>query len=584
MKKNNYIQDKSLKTFFIASVLVSIVSRINTLIDGLIVSNLLSPDAISAIGVTVPVFSLLYLFAGVIGSGAALVVVKVIGSQNYRDVKRLFTVSLITAVAVNMLLPLILLGFTDDIAELLTDEERLLPLIKDYLPATFWGTMIVVVQMLLLMFVKMTGKPGVVARAVMVEFVCNIALDFIFVKFLNLGMAGAAWATNLSCLISVLYMVPFIVSKDSMLKIVRPERIWYFPALKNIVVNGLPAAVSSISMAVLTVVLNTLILKAQGADGIFILTMSMQMMMICMLVLEGMGEAIKGIGGVMLGEKDIDSYRNLVSGILKKVVIAVAVITVILMIRPQLLARVFGCNDEMLEMVASPLRVMCLMYLPLSIVIILSCSFLLQGYKTLSSVMMVLLMLCILLPVWIASVHYPEYLWYSIPLGLWILLGVTVLCSFIISRKDRTLHWFTLVSVLPNDPNLSISVDYNREAVQKALDEVHLFLDICDLDSSVYYKIDSCIEELTYNLINMTENTGKKGSFDLRVMDDGHRIMIVVKDDGKPYNPVVKYNTDGELSAEEANLALVILNAMCPDINYKYMNGINCVYLNFEYA
>lgn len=164
------------------------------------------------------------------------------------------------------------------------------------------------------------------------------------------------------------------------------------------------------------------------------------------------------------------------------------------------------------------------------------------------------------------------------------MLLVVVCCSFFISRRHRDLHWCTLISKYPNAPCVSMSVNYDIPSVKEALDRIHIFLDICELNESLYYKVDSCLDELTGNLISMTENTGKKGSFDLRVVDDGKKITIIMKDDGKPYSPIVKYNAAEGSSIEDANLALVILNAFCPDLSYEYMNGINCVYMNFNYT
>lgn len=38
----------------------------------------------------------------------------------------------------------------------------------------------------------------------------------------------------------------------------------------------------------------------------------------------------------------------------------------------------------------------------------------------------------------------PDYLWYSIPLGLWILFLITIGGVWLISRKEYNLHWLFL--------------------------------------------------------------------------------------------------------------------------------------------
>lgn len=584
MSKNDYIQNKSLKTFFIASVLISVINQVNTMVDGIIVSHFVSPDALSTIGLATPILSVLYMLAGMISTGASILVTKEIGMQNYTKVAQLFTSSILSAAVVTAMMSIVLYGFSDDLTMLLTEDERLLGMLQSYTSAAIIGSVVLAVQVIMLMFVKQAGRPELVTKAVVVECVINIILDVVFVGGLSMGIAGAAWASTFACLLSVMFLVPFLLREDSVIKWVSPKLSWVMQESKEAFVNGIPSAVGTIAFAVFASGLNMLVLNAQGANGLFVLSVSVQMLMLCLLVLGGASGAITGIGGVMLGEYDIDGYRSLVVGILKKCALALAVFTVIFMISPELFARTFGATDEMLPVVCPSLRVFSLSILPIGVVSILSGTYLLQGHRVLASVIEVLSLVCILPPVWITSVYCPEYLWHALPFGYWLLVVIMLCCTFAISRHDKTLHWFTLISKLPNNPSVSLSVNYDTDSVQQTIDQIHVFLDVCELDSSVYYKIDSCLEEVTYNLIDMTQNTGKTGSFDIRVVDTGKKILITVKDDGKPYNPILKYNDGEEHAVEDANLALVMINALCPDINYKYMNGINCVYMNFSYA
>ena len=76
--------------------------------------------------------------------------------------------------------------------------------------------------------------------------------------------------------------------------------------------------------------------------------------------------------------------------------------------------------------------------------------------------------------------------------------------------------------------------------------------------------MNGCDEALAGNILSMAGNTGMKGWFDIRATDCGDKLVITMKYDGKPYNPTQA------------------LNAFCSELNYKYLNGINCVYMNFH--
>ena len=72
-KRNGYLISKALHTFMWASILSSVAQLLSTLIDAIVVSNLIGPDAISAVNVSVPVLSLVSCFGILLGVGGSIV-------------------------------------------------------------------------------------------------------------------------------------------------------------------------------------------------------------------------------------------------------------------------------------------------------------------------------------------------------------------------------------------------------------------------------------------------------------------------------------------------------------------------------
>ena len=92
--RNSYIINHSLQVYLIAAILTSIIGQVNTTIDGIIVSNTLSADAISTIMLSSPILSVSSLLGSIIISGAVLLFAPAIGNQQYRQANRIFTLSL----------------------------------------------------------------------------------------------------------------------------------------------------------------------------------------------------------------------------------------------------------------------------------------------------------------------------------------------------------------------------------------------------------------------------------------------------------------------------------------------------------
>ena len=95
-KRNGYLISKALHTFMWASILSSVAQLLSTLVDAVVVSNLIGPDAISAVNVSVPVLSLVGCFGILLGVGESIVAAKAMGHRNMEEANRVFSVSLKT--------------------------------------------------------------------------------------------------------------------------------------------------------------------------------------------------------------------------------------------------------------------------------------------------------------------------------------------------------------------------------------------------------------------------------------------------------------------------------------------------------
>lgn len=93
-KRNGYLISKALHTFMWASILSSVAQLLSILIDAIVVSNLIGPDAISAVNVSVPVLPLVGCLGALIGVGGSIVAAKAMGLRNMEETNRVFSVSL----------------------------------------------------------------------------------------------------------------------------------------------------------------------------------------------------------------------------------------------------------------------------------------------------------------------------------------------------------------------------------------------------------------------------------------------------------------------------------------------------------
>ena len=568
--RNSYIINHSLQVYLIAAILTSIIGQVNTTIDGIIVSNTLSADAISAIMLASPILIVSSLLGSIIFSGAGLLFAPAIGNQQYRQANRILTLSLVSVLVFNGLIAATLCIWTDPVARFLTDDDRLLPYLIDYLPVSFIGSVVTLLAMSLGQFIEISGRPRLVTKAMVILSSANILLDLLLVVYFQLGMKGAAIASALSSVAAFLSYIPYLTKQPQPFRFDLPLSAESLKLEGTCLLRGLPDAIGTVSVAVLLLGLNAIVIHIQGADGMFILSVCIQIFSIGMLVIGGAGDAITGIGGKLYGERDWNGMKRLFDSIFKKVLGGAALITLLIFFFPSLLARLFGADEDLLAVSDQPLRLFSLVLIPLAVTLMLVNIFLITNRGKLASLLMVSLVVCILLPFLACSYWYPSNIWVAFPIGMWLLMFISLAIPYSLSKHKVAIHKIYLISTVGN-------LDVNSK-----LNDLLFYVRIFDIGEERMTKVQHVLEEIMFHLYDMGKKEQKQGSFDVSVIDQPERFSIIIKDVGKAYNPLVSYQPGEHDVIDEEQIGIAIVQGLCDEINYKYANGLNCLYLNIK--
>lgn len=131
-----------------------------------------------------------------------------------------------------------------------------------------------------------------------------------------------------------------------------------------------------------------------------------------------------------------------------------------------------------------------------------------------------------------------------------------------------------------NNPAVSFSVPYTTEGAQQFLTQVRPFVEACELPDGM--AVDMALEELVYEIVETNSDRRPDETFDVRIIDKEAVFTVVLKSKGPLRNPIYKYSDSDVMNIEDHNLRRAILSRVCKNISHKYMNGINCIYLNYH--
>ncbi len=582
MQHNEYVLKNMFGSFFLATVLSALMRQLGGITDSIVVTHLVSPDSLSVVRVWQPVASCMFIIIGMMSAGASFLSARGIGAQNYDKVNRLFNNHLYYVVFSTLAVIALVLPFLDTVAGMLTTDGRLLPMLKPYIHADMFAIFVAAVCGVPASYVIINGSPQLITRRIIISQVLNVGFDLLLCGAFDMGMAGASLATAISNLLAFTSLTGYMRRNSKIFSLRRPEKVCSIRQYRECFAIGLPMLISALLSPVLAFIMNSLVIEKLGADGMYFFTIYFQINSICMLALSGSNTAITDIGGILLGEEDYDSFRLLTRRIFRTLIPLMAALSLLIFLFPDLLVRLYGADDSLTVQCYTPLRLMSISFLPNALSMTLSMLYFVQGHQKLCRLTEVVTNLGYIAIIAVMGLYTPRLIWYILPVASWLLLLVMVAMAYVVHRRNRLYAWPTLENTVPSNPAVTSSVPYTDEGVKAFLTQVHPFLKICELPDGLALEI--ALEELLYEIVetHQPSSSRENETFDVRIIDKEKELTVVVKSKGPLLNPVYKY-TDAELmDIDEGNLRRAILSRLCQNINHKYMNGINCIYLNYH--
>lgn len=359
---------KNLLRFSMPIVLANLLMTLYSIIDTLIVGRYLGSEGISAVTTGSQFFFLLTLIGNGVANGAQIVISQVKGANSNKDLKEiigtLLTVSTILA-AVMTVLGIVLynpaLGMLNTPLEVWDDAGEYMQITSLSMIPLFLATSISAA----LRGMGDSTRPLIFTA---LAAVMNVFLDILFVGPLNMGVAGAAWATLFSIILqggsSVLYL--FMKRKsfvfDFKLKSFAIKKRW----LKELARMGIPQIIQSsavqLSMTLVTSLVNSFGVVASATVGV-----GSKVFNLFNLPSGSIGTAASSMAGQAVGAGKLDRVKECVKSSLILNLAIFAVCAIIMAAIPETLISIFDNDPEVIKLGAQYLRIQILQLFGVSV-------------------------------------------------------------------------------------------------------------------------------------------------------------------------------------------------------------------------
>lgn len=585
-----YIVKHAFRHFLPAAILTGIIMQLRIITDGIIVSHLVGPDALSAINLYMPLEEAIYALLSIIALGASFLGAEQMGCQNYKRASHYFTVSLAgSGILVAAVVALSLLFFQPLVSVLAGSQESLVrEYLASYLLYMLPTFLVMAPNNILRYFINIDGKPRLVTVSILTSFVLNPVLDIVLIRYAGAGVAGAAIATFVSDLAGLAVLVVCSSGNRRTFRLRMPaDRMNVFRAS---VMSGIPLAASMFLLAILDWALNRIVFHFRGESGLYIWAVLMQVMSLCEMVIEGVSEMNQAIGGTMLGACDFQSFHAFLKRTQRFVVITLGAITVLLLAVPQSLFFLFGAGDDpsLNAEGCRCLRIVSVFLLPYFLVTFYENIHALVGRGRMALLFEVLQAGMMAAFPFVAGLIVPGHFWWAFPLLGTLLFGLQMWVGLRIQRRTRNVVAPFLTEVFPVDVEAGFDVTYDRASIDETMEKIQTLASILELPDGKEMRMVICCEELMNNLLARKQSEESLfGAFDIRVVDKPDLTQITFRAAGKPFNPITRFDEEAFvrfLSDEPVDLELEMVNKLCDHISHKYMFGVNFTWLDFKKA
>ena len=355
-KENLALDGKIVPTFFrylIPSMLSLIAMTSASLVDGIFVGNYVGITALGAVNLTIPVTALLFGFTMMLSIGGSVRAGKYLGEKNYTAASSIFSKTLIAVTVYGVLAISLGLYFELELFAALGAKEGLFPLMSEYYRVILPFVLAEFIMIVMYFFIRLDGFPNLVAIAITVGSLVNIALDYLFIGVLGFGLRGAAFATGISQVLPILVMMVYFISPDRTMKFNMKQKNWR--EVFQAAYNGISEFINEISGGVIVLIFNWMLLQRFGVMGVAAITVVNYVLMLGFMMFFSISDTIEVMVSQNYGARN--SLRMV--AFLKTACISIFVLSsifiIIVLSFGEVLISIFVSGEDSKEMIAMSL-------------------------------------------------------------------------------------------------------------------------------------------------------------------------------------------------------------------------------------
>lgn len=572
LKRNGTLLGKKFNEYLLPTILSAMSILLASFVDGIIVSKLINPDALSAVNLAEPIILFFQALFFLFGIGGLISISRALGERDSRKANSLFTLAVVGAVIVSVVVTVVGSVFKDGIVSLICNEQKLTRMVSEYAQYSIYGSSLIIIVPTFVFLMRVDGMPKFSSAVLIVSNAVNLVMDIVYIKVFDMGIKGAALATVTGYAVgSIMVLYYLCIYKKRTLRFIKPGA----KEIKNIAelcASGISSVLNTVLLFVKAILLNRIVISAGGADAISVFSVCNFLLTFISMFVSGGADTMTPIISMLGGEKD---YKG-ISIILRKTFVFVlcccTVVIAFICIFPETVLAIFSVKSESMLAIGVPaVRIFSLSLIGMGISYIMMNYFQSVKHKSLSVMITLLRGLVITVPQAFAmsKLFGVTGIWWSLVLSEMLTAAAAFIVSFIIYRtkKEKYSSLFLFEKASDNSAVFDVSLEAQKADAVRVSESISTFC-LENLVDEQKAKYAGLLAEETVEHIRRF-NTEKTPQIDLfcKVLDD--RVILSVRDNGAIFDPA---NVD-DGTEEFSNLKMI--NDVADNVDYTRVIGLN---------
>ena len=333
------------------AIAAQIVNLLYNMVDRIYIGHIPGTGALAltGLGVTLPVITLIAAFAALVGFGGAPRASIAMGKGDYDGAEKILGNCVVTLCIFSVILTVIFYAFAEPILYAFGASEDTIGYAVDYMRIYVLGTLFVQITTGLNTFITAQGFASTGMKTVLIGAGLNLVLDPVFIFGLGMGVKGAALATILSQAVSAVWVICFLSGKKTTLRI-RVANLRLSPRIMApVLALGVSPFIMQATESLLSVCFNTSLQKFGGDVAVGAMTILSSVMQAAMLPLQGMTQGMQPIVSFNYGANNLPRVKKAFLLTLGCCLAYSFLLWGAAMLFPQWLARIFTTDQSTIE-------------------------------------------------------------------------------------------------------------------------------------------------------------------------------------------------------------------------------------------